>query len=110
MLVNYQLCFIFTFVNVINRRTLKRYYAKHTDAKNVLETWYKVCRKADWKNFNEVKQYYPSADQVGDDRMIFNIIHNKYRLIVRFSFRYKIIQLKWFGTHGEYKKIDVLKV
>jgi len=97
-------------VNVINRRTLKRYYAKHTDAKYALETWYKVCRKADWKNFNEVKQYYPRADQVGDDRMVFNIIHNKYRLIVRFSFRYKTIQLKWFGTHTEYNNIDVLKV
>ena len=97
-------------MNVINRKTLKKYYYKYTDAKNVLDTWYRVCKRSDWKNFNEVKQYYPSADQVGDDRMVFNILHNKYRLIVRFSFRYKTIQLKWFGTHAEYNKINVLEV
>ena len=72
--------------------------------------WYKICRKADWKNFNEVKQVYPSADVVGDDRMVFNIVHNQYRLVVRFSFLYKAIQVKWFGTHASYDKIDVVTI
>jgi mRNA interferase HigB len=74
-----------------------------------LETWYRLCKKATWRNFN-VRTAYPSADVVGDDRMVFNIKGNKYRLIARFSFRYKAIQVKWIGTHAEYNAIDVLNV
>ncbi len=97
-------------MNVIKRNTLRAYYEKHADAKDALDTWCRVCKKAKWKNFNEVKGTYSSADVVGDDRMVFNISHNKYRLIVRFSFVYQVIQIKWFGNHAAYNKIDVTKV
>lgn len=63
-----------------------------------------------WNNFNDVHKVYPMADVVGDDRVVFNIKGNKYRLISRFSFRYKSIQVKWIGTHAEYDAVDVLKV
>lgn len=97
-------------MNVISRRTLVEFYENHVDARDQLETWYKVSKKATWINFNEVLEVYPAADVVGDNRVVFNIKGNKYRLIVRFSFRYKAIQVKWIGTHAEYDKIDVLKV
>lgn len=72
--------------------------------------WFKICKRASWNNFNEVRKIYPTADVVGDDRMVFNIKGNKYRLIARFSFRYKAIQVKWIGTHAEYDTLDVRKV
>jgi mRNA interferase HigB len=97
-------------VNVISRKTLVEFYERRPDAMEALETWYRVCKKATWRNFNEVRTAYPSADVVGDDRMVFNIKGNKYRLIARFSFRYKAIQVKWIGTHAEYNAIDVLNV
>ena len=97
-------------MNVVSRKTIVEFYQKHIDALEPLETWYKVCRKAAWRNFNEIRSTYPTADWVGDDRVVFNIKGNKYRLIGRFSFRYKSIQVKWIGTHAEYDKIDVLKV
>ena len=97
-------------MNVISRRTLKEFYYKHADARDPLETWYKVCRKAEWSNFNDVKLAYPTADWVGDNKVVFNIKGNKYRLIVRFSFRYKSIAIKWQGTHAAYNEIDVLKM
>ncbi|MDQ3681456.1 MAG: type II toxin-antitoxin system HigB family toxin, partial [Bacteroidota bacterium] len=53
---------------------------------------------------------YGSASLAGDDRVVFNIMGNKYRLVVRIVFEFKAIQLKWFGTHGEYDKIDVSTV
>ncbi len=86
------------------------FYTNHADAKESLETWYRVCKKALWNNFNEVQRAYPSADVVGDDRVVFNIRGNKYRLVARFSFRYKAIQVKWIGTHADYDDINVLKV
>ena len=60
-----------------------------------------------FKNFNELKRTYGSASIVGDDRVVFNIMGNKYRLVVRLVFEFKVIQIKWFGTHSEYDKIDV---
>ncbi len=92
-------------MNVISRRTLKEFYHKYADARDPLETWYKVCRKAEWSNFNQVKLAYPTADWVGDNKMVFNIKGNKYRLIVRFSFRYKSIGIKWLGTHAAYMRL-----
>ena len=97
-------------MNVISRKTLAEFYGNHGDAKDSLETWYRVCKKAAWRNFNEVQTTYPAADVVSDDRMVFNIKGNRYRLVARFSFRYKAIQVKWIGTHARYNEIDVLKV
>lgn len=99
-------------MNVISRKTLAEFYEDHSDAREPLETWCRVSKKAVWKNFNEVQMAYPTADVVGDDRMvyIYKIKGNKYRLVVRFSFRYKAIQVKWIGTHAEYDNIDVLEV
>lgn len=101
---------LFCTVNVVSRKTLTEFYQSYSDATEPLETWYKVCRRAEWHNFNEVKLAYPSADWIGDDRVVFNIKGNKYRLVARFSFRYKSIQIKWIGTHSGYDKIDVLKI
>lgn len=97
-------------MNVISRKTLVKFYEVHPDARDPLETWYRICRKAEWTSFNEVRRTYPSADVIGDDRVVFNIRGNTYRLIARFSFRYKAIQIKWIGTHAEYDRIDVLRV
>ena len=96
-------------MNVVSRKTLVEFYQIYSDASEPLETWYKVCRKAEWRNFNEVRLAYPSADWVGDERVVFNIKGNKYRLIGRFSFRYKSILVKWIGTQADYDSLDVLK-
>jgi mRNA interferase HigB len=97
-------------VNVISRKTLVEFYEGHADVREPLEIWYRVCKKAVWNSFNEVQQAYPTADVVGDDRVVFNIKGNKYRLVARFSFRYKVIQVKWIGPHSKYDSIDVSKV
>ena len=97
-------------MNLMGRKKLVEFYLVHSDSRDSLEAWYKICKKADWTNFNEVKEFYPIADWVGDDRVVINIKGNKYRLIVRFSFRYKAIHIKWIGTHAQYDQIDVLKI
>ncbi len=62
---------------------------------------------SDFKSFNELKKVYGNVSIVGDDRVVFNIMGNKYRLVVRMVFEFKAIQIKWFGTHSDYDKIDV---
>jgi mRNA interferase HigB len=96
--------------NIITRRTLLAYCKKYPNAKTALLEWYHALIKHDFTNFNELKSAYPNANLVGDDRVIFNIMGNKYRLVVRIVFEFKAIQVKWFGTHSEYDKIDLTTV
>jgi len=76
-------------------------------AKTALFEWYHELVISDFKNFNELKKVYGNVSLVSDDRVVFNIMGNKYRLVVRMVFEFKAIQVKWFGTHAEYDKIDV---
>lgn len=96
--------------NIIARRTLLDYCRQYPSAANALKQWYAEWLSQDFSNFNEVKAVYGSVSIVGDDRAVFNIMGNKYRLVVRLVFDYKTIQIKWFGTHTEYDKIDVTTV
>ena len=75
-----------------------------------LQEWYHELVNCDFKNFNELKQVYGNASLVADDSVVFNIMGNNYRLVVRIVFEFKAIQIKWFGTHAAYNKIDVTLV
>jgi mRNA interferase HigB len=93
--------------NIIARATLLYYCKKYPEAAVALQEWYHELAKCSFANFNELKRTYGNASLVRDDRVIFNIMGNKYRLIVRIVFEYKAIQIKWFGTHAEYDRVDV---
>ncbi|HSZ86301.1 MAG TPA: type II toxin-antitoxin system HigB family toxin [Puia sp.] len=96
--------------NIIARKTLLDYCKKYPGAATALQEWYYELLQSDFKNFNEVRKVYGSISLIGDDRVIFNIMGNKYRLVVRMVLEYKTIQVKWFGTHAEYDKTDALGV
>lgn len=72
--------------------------------------WYHELVISDFKRFNELKKVYGNVSLVSDDRVVFNIMGNKYRLVVRIVFEFKAIQIKWFGTHSDYDKIDVTTI
>ena len=76
-------------------------------AATALQEWYYELVNCDFKNFNGLKQVYRNASLVAGDRVVFNIMGNHYRLVVRMIFEFKAIQVKWFGTHAEYDNIDV---
>ena len=96
--------------NIIVRCTLLVYCQQYPAAVVALQQWYAELPSQDFSTFNELKQVYAAASLVGDDRVVFNIMGNKYRLVVRIVFAYKAIQIKWFGTHREYDAIDVATV
>lgn len=96
--------------NIITRRTLLEYAKKYPMASTALFEWYHEMIITEFKNFNELKNVYGNASVVNDDRVVFNIMGNKYRLIVRIVFDFKTIQIKWFGTHAEYDKIDASNI
>lgn len=96
--------------NIITRKALLGYAQRYPDAADALFEWYHEMLKSEFANFNELKGVYANASLVGDSRVVFNIKGNHFRLVVRVSFEYKAIQVKWFGPHKEYDKIDVSTV
>jgi mRNA interferase HigB len=89
---------------------LIEYCKRYPSASAALQEWYHELENSEFSNFNELKKVYGNACIVGDDRVVFNIMGNTYRLVVRIVFDYRAIQIKWFGTHAEYDKIDVVTI
>jgi mRNA interferase HigB len=100
----------FTFVNVIKRQTLITFCKKHGDSLEPMKTWFSICRKANWETYHDLQQDYPEAFPIGDNRVVFDLKGNRYRIIARILFTYKQVQIKWIGTHAAYDKIDALTV
>ena len=90
-------------MNVISYRRLRNLIEEHADADASLNAWYKMARRAKWQNFAEVQQRYLHADLVGR-YTVFNISHNKYRLIARIVYRSQTIFIIAVLTHEEYDR------
>jgi mRNA interferase HigB len=97
-------------VRIIARRTLREFWEKHADAEPPLRAWFHDARKADWHSPADVKSVYTNASIGGDDRVVFNIGGNKYRLVVAVNYRYRICYVRFVGTHNAYDRIDVATV
>ncbi|MDD4604643.1 MAG: type II toxin-antitoxin system HigB family toxin [Bacteroidales bacterium] len=93
--------------NIIARKTLLDYCTKYPLAAPALQEWYYEMTQCRFKNFNELKAVYGNASLIADDRVVFNIMGNQYRLVVRIVFTFRAIQIKWFGTHAEYDQVEV---
>ncbi len=92
-------------MHVIKRPTLLEYEKQYPNAHDNLRTWYYQVKHAKWKNFEELRAVLPRTDFVGNDRYVFDIKGNSYRLIVIIKFRVQMVYIRWFGTHAEYDKL-----
>ncbi len=97
-------------MRVVSKKKIVDYYSKNINAKVALEEWYKKVLKFNWENLNELKEDFPSADYVGNHRVIFNIKGNDYRLIAIVIYVSRKLYIRWIGTHAEYDKIDVKNI
>jgi mRNA interferase HigB len=89
---------------------LRDFWTIHKDCEQQLKSWYQEASKAEWKNLNELKAEYPNASILSDNRVVFNIKGNTYRLIIKMNFDYQMIWIRFIGTHPEYDKIDATKI
>jgi mRNA interferase HigB len=90
-------------MHVITRVRLKEFWEKHPNAETSLRLWYKLTSLAQWQNFVELRQIFPSADQV-ENLTVFNIGGNNYRLITLVDYEYKKVFIRHVLTHAEYDK------
>jgi mRNA interferase HigB len=79
---------------------------KHADSEQYLKTWYGTAMSNNWKTPNDVKKSYANASVLKNERMVFNIKGNSYRLIVKFNFEKQWNFIRFIGTHSEYDKIN----
>ena len=91
-------------MRVVGQQILTNYAADHADIRAPLSAWLAELEEADWKCTKDIKARYPSASFVGENRVIFNIKGNNYRVEVKVSFEIKVVLVTRIGTHSEYSK------
>ncbi len=97
-------------MRIIARRTLREFWEKHPDARQALQAWYADVKQAEWQSPAEIKTIYRNASFLADNRVVFNIKGNQYRLIVAVQYRYGMVYIRFVGTHQEYDRIDAARV
>jgi len=96
-------------MRVIAVSTLKEFWADHSefaDAEGPTLAWYRDVIKADWSKPSDVKAQFGSASVLQDGRVVFNVGGNKYRIVVWINYPYRVVYIRFIGTHKQYDAID----
>ena len=94
-------------MQVIARRTLVQFWQRHPPAEGPLKAWFAVVSRARWAGPADVKRAFGAiVDFVSDNRVIFDIGGNKYRLVAHISYKFGRVLVKFVATHSEYDRID----
>lgn len=91
-------------MRILNLPLLESYKQHHADVRGHLDAWRDEVERAIWQTSHDIKRRYKSADFLADNRVIFNIKGNSYRLVVQVRYRGGIVLIEWIGTHAEYSK------
>ena len=94
-------------MRIIAEKTLKTYWEKEPLAQPSLVAWLKNLKEASFQNHHQLKEQFRNASIIDDQRVVFNIHGNTYRLIVDIDYTFHLVFIIWVGTHKEYDKINV---
>lgn len=94
-------------MRVIAKKTLVQFWESgHGDAEQPLKAWHELVKAASWSDPKEIKAKFSSASFLANNRVVFNIGGNKYRLVVKVEYELKAVYIRFIGSHAEYDKID----
>ena len=93
-------------MHIVSLKTLRIFWKTHPDAEQPLRAWYAIVSRAQWRTPSDIKAEYSSASFVGNNRIVFNIKGNHYRLIVLVKYQKGRLFIRFVGTHAEYNRID----
>lgn len=100
-------------MRIIARRTLREFWEKHrrgADARSALQVWFSRVESADWSTPADVKRMFADASILKSGRVVFNIVGNSFRLVVRVNYPYRVVYIRFVGTHDEYDAIDAEEI
>ena len=94
-------------MRIIAKRTLVQFWESgHGDAAQPLKAWHALAKAASWNHPKEIKEKFSSASFLANNRVVFNISGNKYRLVVKVEDELKAVFIRFIGSHADYDKID----
>ena len=91
-------------MRILNLPLLEEYKLHHADVRGQLDAWRDEVERETWQTSQDIKRRYKSADFLSDNRVIFSIKGNLYRLVVQVRYRGGLVVIEWVGTHAEYSK------
>jgi mRNA interferase HigB len=97
-------------MRVISRRILREFWKKHPDAEIPLQTWFHDVELSKWKTSSDIKKVFQNASFLANNRIVFNIKGNHYRLVVVVVYQHGVVYIRFVGTHDEYDHIDVATI
>jgi len=97
-------------MRVFSRATINTFGAAHADAREALRAWFAEAEQADWMGPKDIKAQYPSASFLANNRVVFNIKGNHYRLVVAIKYEFKTVYIRFIGTHADYDAIDATTI
>jgi len=97
-------------MRIFTEQRLKEYAEEHPESKIALQDWVSTVKKSNWTCFADIKKTYNNVDSIGDQRYVFNIKGNSYRLVVVIKFTIQFVYIRFIGTHKEYDRINCLMI
>lgn len=97
-------------MRILTKKRLRDYWTRHPQAEQPLKRWQDYVRKAEWSAPDDVKRDFRSADILPDNRVVFNIAGNNFRLVVKIEYRFQDVYVRFIGTHKEYDRIDATTI
>jgi mRNA interferase HigB len=97
-------------MHVIARKMLKDFWERHSDAEQPLRAWFTETTSAAWRQPADIKRRYPTSSFLSENRIVFNIKGNSYRLVVHVRYDLGRIYIRFIGTHAEYDRINAATV
>lgn len=97
-------------MRIIALRTIKEFWLNHPETEQPLKSWFDEVKKADWENPNDVVSQFPNVRTIKNDRVVFKIKGNKYRLVAAVKYDFKIVYIRFIGTHSNYDKINAEEI
>ena len=96
-------------MRIVTFKAIKEFSDRYSDSESALNIWYHTVKSKEWNSLNDIRDDFNSVDYVGNNRFVFNIKGNTYRLIAIISFNAKKVYIRFIGTHSEYNKIKDIK-
>ncbi|MDR3570170.1 MAG: type II toxin-antitoxin system HigB family toxin [Syntrophobacteraceae bacterium] len=97
-------------MRIIFRRTLREFWESHPDAEQALLARYADVKQARWRSPSDIKSVYRHASFLANNRVVFNIKGNAYRLVAAIQYEFGIVYIRFAGAHEEYDWIDAAKI
>ena len=93
-------------MRIISRKALREFWEHHPDARRALEAWYADVKQANWRSPADITAVYRNASIVANNRVVFNVKGNRYRLVAAVQYDHGIVYTRFIGSHDEYNRVE----